>query len=91
MGLVRLYRPFLFGSVIGGASLLVGTLLQPSSPELAALTACALGAALYVVAIRTTGIGLTIQDRDALVGAMAKPIQPHLSRLLGAVTTPRVA
>jgi O-antigen/teichoic acid export membrane protein len=89
--LLRLYLPFLFGSVIGGASLLVGQALQSSSTGLAALTACALGAALYLVSVRITRTGLTIQDRDALVGAMAKPIQPYLSRLLGPLTTPGVA
>jgi O-antigen/teichoic acid export membrane protein len=90
-GLLRLYRPFLFGSAIGGGSLLVGTVLQGSSTALAAASACAIGGGLYVLAVRITRTGLTIEDRDALVGAMAKPIQPHLSRLLGPVTTPSVA
>jgi O-antigen/teichoic acid export membrane protein len=91
IGLLGLYRPFLFGCVIGGASLLVGNALQPSSTGLAAVAACAMGAGLYLLAVRITRTGLTIQDRDALVGAMAKPIQPYLSRLLGPVTTPSVA
>jgi O-antigen/teichoic acid export membrane protein len=91
MGLLRLYRPFLFGSVIGGASLLVGDVLQTSSAGLAAVTACVMGAALYLLAVRMTRTGLTIQDRDALVGSLAKPIQPSLSRLLAPITTPRVA
>jgi len=90
-GLLRLYRPFLFGSAIGGASLLVGAALQASSTALAAVIACAIGGGLYLLAVRITRTGLTIQDRDALVGAMAKPIQPYLSRLLGPVTTPGVA
>jgi hypothetical protein len=90
-GLLRLYRPFLFGSAIGGTSLLVGAVVQASSTTLAAATVCALGGGLYLLAIRITRTGLTIQDRDALVGAMAKPIQPYLSRLLGPVTTANVA
>jgi O-antigen/teichoic acid export membrane protein len=90
-GLLRLYRPFLFGSAIGGASLVVGAVVQASSTALAAASTCALGGGLYLLAVRITRTGLTIQDRDALVGAMAKPIQPYLSRLLGPVTTPSVA
>jgi O-antigen/teichoic acid export membrane protein len=90
-GLLRLYRPFLFGSVIGGASLLVGEALQSSSSGLAVATACAFGGCVYLLSVRLTRTGLTIEDRDALVGAMAKPMQPYLSRLLRPLTTPGVA
>ena len=79
-----------FGCVIGGASLFIGNALQSSSTGLA-LAGCAIGACVYVLIVRLTRTGLTIEDRDALVGATAKPIQPYLSRLLGPVTTPGVA
>jgi O-antigen/teichoic acid export membrane protein len=90
-GLLRLYRPFLFGSAIGGVALLIGAVLQPSSTALAAVAAGILGGGLYLLAVRVTRTGLTLQDRDALVGAMATPVRPFFSRLLQPVTTPSVA
>ena len=91
MGLLRLYRPFLFGAAIAGISLVVGGVVASASAGFAAGAACATGALLYLAVVRITRSGLTIEDRDALVGAMAKPVQPYLARLLGPVTTPGVA
>lgn len=88
--LLRLYRPFLLGVAIGGIALGSGALLQPASAVLAAVGACLLGGVLYVLSVRLTRSGLTVQDRDALLGAMATSARPYLSRLLRPVTTPVV-
>jgi O-antigen/teichoic acid export membrane protein len=90
-GLMRLYRPFLFGVAIAGIALVIGAVLQPSSAALAAAVASGVGGGLYLLAVRVTRTGLTLEDRDALVGAMSTSIRPYLSRLLQPVTTPSVA
>jgi O-antigen/teichoic acid export membrane protein len=90
-GLLRLYRPFLFGVAIAGIALVIGAVLQPLSAALAAAVACGVGGGLYLLAVRVTRTGLTLQDRDALVGAMATSIRHYVSRLLQPVTTPSVA
>jgi O-antigen/teichoic acid export membrane protein len=90
-GLIRLNRAFLLGASAGGAALTIGAVLQSASTALAAGAACAAGMALYIVVVRLTRSGLTIEDRDALVGTIATRAQPYLSRLLWPITTPSTA
>jgi O-antigen/teichoic acid export membrane protein len=90
-GTLLLYRPFVFGAVIGGVALGVGALVQPASPTLAAVGSCGVGSTFYVLCVRRTHSGLTIQDRDALVGAVASSAQPYFSRLLRPITTESIA
>jgi O-antigen/teichoic acid export membrane protein len=89
--LVGLYRAFIFGAAIGGIALLIGELLKPASAGLATAAACAAGVVLYVLVVRLTRSGLTVQDRDALIGAIPPSAQPYLSPLLRPITTPSVA
>jgi O-antigen/teichoic acid export membrane protein len=90
-GLARSYRPFLFGIGASIVALGTGSVLEAASAILAPAGAFVAGGALFIAAVRLTRTGLTVQDVDALVGAVAKPIQPYLSWLLRPVTTPSVA
>jgi O-antigen/teichoic acid export membrane protein len=90
-GLARIYRPFLFGIGASIVALGTGSVLEAASAILAPAGAFVAGGALFIAAVRLTRTGLTVQDVDALVGAVAKPIQPYLSWLLRPVTTPSVA
>jgi O-antigen/teichoic acid export membrane protein len=90
-GLPRLYRPFLLGAAAGVVALGTGSVLEDASAILAAAGAVVAGGGLFITAVRVTRAGLSLQDVDALVGAMAKPIQPCVSWLLRPVTTPTVA
>lgn len=85
-GLILLYRPFLLGVVIAGASLAAGDVLRSLSPALTPVAAFVVGALLYVVAVRLSGSGLTTQDHEALTGAVAPSLRPYLSRLLRPLT-----
>jgi O-antigen/teichoic acid export membrane protein len=85
-GMLRLYRSFLLGAAVGGAALGAGAALSGVSTVLATVTACAVGAGLFVFLVRLSRTGLTIEDRDALVNAVAARLRPHLTRLLGPIT-----
>jgi O-antigen/teichoic acid export membrane protein len=89
--LLLLYRPFLFGAGIGGAALVVGVLIQPFSVAFAAGGACIVGVTLYILGVRVTRSGLTIQDRDALLGAVGTSARPYFSQLLRPITTQSAA
>ena len=88
--ILRLYRAFLLGVVIGCAALGTGVALQSSSTFATTIVVGTLGGALYILAIRLTRSGLTIDDRNALVGVMARPAQAYLIQLLRPITTPGV-
>jgi O-antigen/teichoic acid export membrane protein len=89
VGLVRLNRAFLYGVAACGAALAAGAALRSAPAATAA--AFVVGGAVFVIVIRLTRTGLTKQDHDALVGAMATRAQPYLSRLLAPLTTPVAA
>jgi O-antigen/teichoic acid export membrane protein len=89
-GLVRLYRAFLFGATIGAAALAADAALGPSLGVLGILSTCAISFAAYVLVLRRTGSGLTIDDRNALVGAAASPMRPYMAWLLRPVTNPNM-
>ena len=85
-GMLRLYRSFLLGVAVGGAALGAGAALNNVSAVLATVTASAVGAALFIFLVRLSRTGLTIEDRDALINAVAVRLRPHLSRLLRPIT-----
>jgi O-antigen/teichoic acid export membrane protein len=86
-GLASLYRTFLLGIGAGLVALVTGSVLEAASASLAAAAAFVAGGALFVTAVRLTRAGLTVQDREALVSAMATPLRPFLSRLLSPITS----
>ena len=85
-GMLRLYRSFLLGVAVGGAALGAGAALNGVSAALATVTASAVGAALFIFLVRLSRTGLTIEDRDALINAVAVRLRPHLDRLLRPIT-----
>lgn len=84
---LRLYRPFLAGLAVAAIVLPLGVELRHLSALLASLGAGSLGIVLYVLTIRITRSGLTAEDVDALVQAVAAPFQRWLSGLLRTVTS----
>jgi O-antigen/teichoic acid export membrane protein len=85
-GMLRLYRSFLLGVAVGGAALGAGAAVNNVSAVLATVSASALGGALFIFLVRFSRTGLTIEDRDALINAVAVRLRPHLTRLLGPIT-----
>ena len=85
-GMLRLYRSFLLGVAVGGAALGAGAALNNVSAVLATVTASAVGAGLFIFLVRLSRTGLTIEDRDALINAVAVRLRPHLTRLLRPIT-----
>jgi O-antigen/teichoic acid export membrane protein len=88
---VRLCRAFLIGTAVGAVALAVGTATRLMSNGLAVMSACLVGAALYVLAVHRTQSGLTYEDRNVLVGAMPIRVRPHFARLLRLITSPSAA
>ena len=87
-GLLRLYVPFILGITTGGVALSVGIMLQEVSAAVALFVVMTLGSAAYITSVRLSSSGLTVQDRDALLGALALRARPYVARLLHPVTTP---
>jgi O-antigen/teichoic acid export membrane protein len=85
-GMLRLYRPFLFGSVLGLLALAVGSVLRPHDVAAAAVAGSA-GGLVYLFVVRLTGAGLSEGDRDALAGAFAAPMRPYIVRILSPITS----
>jgi O-antigen/teichoic acid export membrane protein len=85
---LRLYRPFLVGLAAAGAALSVGLASHSWSASLTPVLVFCVGGGVYVFGIRLCRSGLTTEDRNAFVGAMAAPLQSVLSRLLQPVTAP---
>ena len=85
-GMLRLYRSFLLGVAVGGAALGAGAALKNVSAVLATVTSSAVGAVLFILLVRLSRTGLTIEDRDALINAVTVRLRPHLTRLLGPIT-----
>jgi O-antigen/teichoic acid export membrane protein len=85
-GMLRLYRSFLLGVAVSAAALGAGAALADFSAILATITAWAIGVGLFIFLVRLSKSGLTIEDRDALVNAVAARARPHLTRMLRPVT-----
>jgi O-antigen/teichoic acid export membrane protein len=85
-GMLKLYRSFLVGVAVGGAALGAGAALNDVSAVLATVSAAAAGATLFTLVVRFSRTGLTIDDRNVLINAVAVRLRPHLSRLLAPIT-----
>jgi O-antigen/teichoic acid export membrane protein len=85
-GMLRLYRSFLAGVVVACVALAAGAMTQSISAALAAAIAFAVGAGLYVVLVRILRGGLSVEDRDALLGAFSPRLRASASRLLAPIT-----
>lgn len=86
--LFRLYAPFLIGLAIGGGAIALAHAIRPASGILGLPAVCGAAAVIYVLGVRSSGLGLTMDDHDALMGAVATAARPVLSRLLKPVVTP---
>jgi O-antigen/teichoic acid export membrane protein len=85
-GMLKMYRSFLVGVVVGGAALGAGAALDHVSSVFAIVAAWTVGAGLYILLVRLSRAGLSVEDRDALVGAVAARFRPHLTRFLRPIT-----
>jgi O-antigen/teichoic acid export membrane protein len=84
--LIRAYRPFLLSLGVIAVVLPVCALLLQWSGVIAAIAACGLASSAYIVALRLSNSGLTVGDRDALIGSVSEQARPHVVRLLKPVT-----
>ena len=85
--LVLIYRPFLAGIPPCALALGVGLALSDTSLIAAAVCAFLVGAAGYVGIVQVAGCGLTVPDRNAVVGAIAERLRGHATFLLRPLTT----
>jgi O-antigen/teichoic acid export membrane protein len=86
--MLRAVAPFALGAVGGGGSwYVVSALGLPSVP--AALVAAALGLVLLTLLLQLFRVGLTPEDRDAIMGALPRVVRPVAGPCLRLCTAQR--
>ncbi len=87
-GFIQLHGAFFVGIASAAIALSVGAALEPWSAVAAVLVAFLIGSGLYFVALRITGGWLSSGDRQALIGAMPRPLSTYVAWSLRHATSP---